>query len=93
MKAKVSILLSLRCAPDCAVPKAIEVEAGTVREALQQLAERYPGLAGLLLDDQGKPPGWINLYVNCQDVRLRDGENTPLAEGDEIIVLSALSGG
>ncbi len=93
MSAKVSVLLSLVHASSCGGQRTIEVEAGTVLEALQNLAGKYPALARSLLDDRGRPVGWINLYLNQQDVRLLDGEHTRLTDGDELIVLSALSGG
>ena len=72
-----------------------EVEAGgaTVRELIDDLEARYPGMKERLCDKDGKPRGFVNIYVNQQDVRFLQGEDTALAEGDEVSIIPAIAGG
>ena len=52
-------------------------EGGTVREVLDDLAERYPALAARILDNGGIAP-FVNVYVEGEDVRTREGLDTPV---------------
>jgi molybdopterin synthase sulfur carrier subunit len=73
--------------------RAIEVEAGTVGDAVQALVGRHPGLAGQLLTAEGELHRFVNVYVNGRDVRYLEGLATPVAERDEIRLLPAIAGG
>ncbi len=70
-----------------------EVEAGTVKEALDELAERYGDDFKERLLDEGELRRFVNLYVNGDDVRHGDGLQTAIDEDDEISILPAVSGG
>ena len=61
------------------------VEGGTVRELLNDLTTRFPGLRGQLEH--------ANVYVGGEDIRTRDGYETPVAESDTVILLPAMAGG
>ena len=61
------------------------VEGGTVRELLDDLTSRFPGLHGQL--------EYANVYVGGEDIRTRDGYETPVAESDTVILLPAMAGG
>jgi molybdopterin synthase sulfur carrier subunit len=71
-----------------------EVEAGgrTVRELLDDLTGRFPALRGRLLEDEELAP-FVNVYVEGEDVRTREGLDTPVADGSQIILLPAMAGG
>jgi molybdopterin synthase sulfur carrier subunit len=70
------------------------VDAATVGEAIDELAERYgDDFSDQLLDDDGELRRFVNLYVNGDDVRHGDGLDTPIDEDDEVSVLPAVSGG
>ena len=73
---------------------ALEVEArgGTVRELLDDLMGRFPALRGQLLADDELVP-FVNVYVEGEDVRTRDGLDTPVDDGSQIILLPAMAGG
>jgi molybdopterin synthase sulfur carrier subunit len=73
--------------------RTIEVEAGTVGDAVQALVGRHPGLAEQLLTPEGELHRFVNVYVNGRDVRYLDGLATPIAERDEIRLLPAIAGG
>ena len=66
-----------------------EVPGATVVEALRELERAQPALAGWILDERGQLRRHINVFVNGE---LREAD-TPVAEGDRVDVLPAISGG
>ena len=62
----------------------------TVGEVLADLDRQYPGLRFRLVDEQGRLRRHVRLFVNEADAR---DLATPLAEGDELYIVGALSGG
>ncbi len=70
----------------------IEASGDTVRELLDDLLGRFPALRGQLLDDDELAP-FVNVYVEGEDVRTRDGLETPVAESSTVILLPAMAGG
>ncbi|MBC6904204.1 MoaD/ThiS family protein [Saccharophagus sp. K07] len=75
-------------------PLQLEPVAGrTVREALQDAAQRYPRLLNYILDDQGDVRKHIAIFVDGT-LQARDSVlEREVGEKDEIYVLQALSGG
>ena len=71
-----------------------EVEAaGTnVRELLEDLLHRLPAL-GTKVYGEGEIQSFVNVYVDGEDVRTRDGLDTPVREGATVILLPAMAGG
>jgi sulfur-carrier protein len=57
----------------------------TVRDLLDDLMTRFPGLRGQL--------EYANVYIGGEDVRTRDGLDTPVEESDTVILLPAMAGG
>ena len=70
----------------------VEASGGTVRELLDDLLGRFPSLRGQLLEDEELAP-FVNVYVEGEDVRTRDGLETPVDEGSTVILLPAMAGG
>ena len=60
-------------------------EGDTVRDLLDDLMSRFPTLDGKL--------EYANVYVGGEDIRTRDGFETPVSVGDTVILLPAMSGG
>ena len=73
--------------------KEVECEATTLRDALERLTERYPGLKERLRDEHGRLRPHLALFVNDADARLLGWEDAPLRDGDILHVIPALSGG
>ncbi len=71
----------------------VEVEATTVAEAFQQLQARFPGIQERLLDETGAVRRFVNVYVNEEDIRFLQNQNTPIKSGDEISIIPAIAGG
>ena len=64
----------------------------TVGEVLAGLFEGHPALAERLSPD-GTLSTFVNVYVNGDDIRHRDGLSTPVTTGDVVILLPAMAGG
>jgi molybdopterin synthase sulfur carrier subunit len=60
-------------------------DGGTVRDLLDDLMARFPGLRGQLEH--------ANVYVGGEDIRTREGFDTAVAESDTVILLPAMAGG
>ena len=71
----------------------VEVEGTSVAQVLDALEGAHPGFKDRLLDDAGALRRFVNLYVADDDVRSRDGLETPVAEGDTVSIIPAVAGG
>ncbi len=71
----------------------IKAEGKTVGEALSWLTETYPDLKERLKDEQGQVRGFINIYVNNEDIRFIQNLETPVKEGDKVSIVPAIAGG
>lgn len=71
----------------------VDVAAGDLRTAIDELDSKHPGFKGRLLDDQGQPRQFVNLFLNDEDVRMGKGLDSPLGEADEIAIVPAVAGG
>jgi molybdopterin synthase sulfur carrier subunit len=71
----------------------VEINAGTIGDAIAELQSRFPGIKERLLDDSGEVRRFVNVYVNEEDIRFLKNQNTPLKEGDEVSIIPAIAGG
>lgn len=71
----------------------IEVQATTIREAIEKLEEKFPGFKERLLDENGELRKFVNLYLNDEDIRFLKGIDTELKDGDTISIVPAIAGG
>ena len=71
----------------------VNVEAGSLREAIGQLADKNSEFKTRLLDDGGELRRFVNVYVNEEDVRFLQKLDTPLKDGDEVSIVPAIAGG
>ena len=70
----------------------VEASGSTVRELLDDLMSRFPGLRTQLVEDDTIAP-FVNVYVEGEDVRTLDGLDTAVATGSTVILLPAMAGG
>ncbi len=70
----------------------VTATGATVRELLDDLIARFPGLRAQLVEDDDIAP-FVNVYVEGEDVRTLDGLETPVQDGDTVILLPAMAGG
>ena len=70
----------------------VEAEGETVRDLLEDLTGRFPSLRDRIWED-GEVAPFVNVYVDGEDVRTLNGEETRVREGAEVILLPAMAGG
>ena len=63
-----------------------------MRELLEDLSKRLPALGTRVYGD-GEIHSFVNVYVDGEDVRTRDGLDTPVRESSTVILLPAMAGG
>jgi molybdopterin converting factor small subunit len=71
----------------------VDVEAGTVSEALSGLVSSHPDLRRHLYTDDGKLRSFVNVYLNDEDVRYLQKEATAVKDGDTISIVPSIAGG
>jgi adenylyltransferase/sulfurtransferase len=71
----------------------IQVEASTAGEALNQLTSTHSELRRHLFNDQNVLRNFVNVYVNDEDIRHTNGPETPVKEGDTILIVPSIAGG
>lgn len=71
----------------------VEVSATSVADAISQLQRLFPGIQDRLVDDAGQVRRFVNVYVNEEDIRFLQNQDTPLKDGDEISIIPAIAGG
>ena len=71
----------------------VEVPAQTVGEALSSLTLQYSELRRHLYTDDGKLRAFVNLYLNDEDIRYLQKENTPVRDGDTLSIVPSIAGG
>ncbi len=78
--------------PEVGGERQVAARGSTVRELLEDLMTRFPGLRSQLIEDGDLAP-FVNVYVEGEDVRTLDGLETPVPEGATVILLPAMAGG
>jgi molybdopterin synthase sulfur carrier subunit len=70
----------------------VDAEGETVRDLLDDLMGRFPALRNQLYEGQEVAP-FVNVYVDGEDVRTRQGLETRLDDDSTVILLPAVAGG
>jgi molybdopterin synthase sulfur carrier subunit len=70
----------------------VEARGSTVRELLDDLMGRFPALRAQLLREDELAP-YVNVYVEGEDVRTKDGLETSVQDDSTVVVLPAMAGG
>jgi sulfur-carrier protein len=71
----------------------VEVSGVTIGDVISELQTRYPGIKDRLLDESGSIRRFVNVYVNEEDIRFLQNQQTALKDGDEISIIPAIAGG
>ena len=69
----------------------VEVDAGDVSQALDELNQKFPGFKERLYDDKGELRQFINIYRNDEDIRFGSGLKTPLKDSDDLSIVSSVA--
>ncbi len=71
----------------------LKLNARTVSDALKELVTAFPNLRKHLYSDSGRLRSFINIYLNEEDIRYKEGESTALKDGDTLMIIPAVAGG
>lgn len=72
---------------------AVTVEGTTIKEALASMTAQYPDLQKHLFDGEGKLRSFVNVYVNDEDIRYQQQDDTPVSDNDDIAIIPSIAGG
>lgn len=71
----------------------VTAEGSTIAEILNNLESQFAGIKERICEENGSPRRFINIYINEEDIRFLEGENTAVKEGDEVSIIPAIAGG
>ncbi len=71
----------------------VQCKGSSIDEVLVDLEKQHPGVKERLCDADGKLRRFVNIYVNEEDIRFLQGQDTKLKEGDDISIIPAIAGG
>ena len=79
--------------PSVGGEREVTASGANVGEVLDALASDHPETRGQLFGDGGELNRYVNVYLNDEDVRVLDGLETEVTEGDTLVILPAMAGG
>jgi molybdopterin converting factor small subunit len=71
----------------------LNIQAGTIKDAIQELTHNFPDLKKHLLDEHGHIRSFVNVFVGDDDIRNLEQEQTPLREDTTVSIVPAIAGG
>src|SRR5215469_15420033 len=71
----------------------VELSPGSVDEVLRALTSRYPDLRKQLFGEDGRLRKFVNVYVNDEDIRHLENENTQVRYDDSLSIIPSVAGG
>jgi adenylyltransferase/sulfurtransferase len=71
----------------------VEISAPTAGELLSKLTEAHPDLKKQIFNDEGKLRSFVNVYVNDDDIRYLDRNDTAVKDGDTVSIVPSIAGG
>ena len=73
--------------------KQVSASGENVGEVLKDLAANHPATQSQLFSAEGELNRYVNVYLNDEDVRVLDGLDTAVGDGDTLVILPAMAGG
>jgi molybdopterin synthase sulfur carrier subunit len=71
----------------------VEIDGKDIGEIIDLLDKQYPGIKTRICDETNQIRRFVNIYVNEEDIRFKQGQATALKEGDEVSIVPAIAGG
>jgi len=72
---------------------AVDASGATVGELLSDLTTKHAGLKAHLYNEQGKLRSFVNIYVNDEDIRYLQKEQTSVKADDTVSIIPSVAGG
>jgi len=71
----------------------VESNGATIEEVLTDLEKNYPGIKERICDEAGQVRRFINIFLNGEDIRFKEGAKTKVTGESEISIIPAIAGG
>lgn len=71
----------------------VSAEGSTVGEVLAFIGAAHPGFGPMVMESSGALKRFINVFLDDEDVRYRQGLDTPVPDGSTLVMLPAVAGG
>ncbi len=71
----------------------VSCDGATINDVLADLEKKHPGIKERLCDAEGKLRRFVNIYLNEEDIRFMQGQDTAVKPGDDISIIPAIAGG
>ena len=71
----------------------VVVEGSSIKEVIDNLETKHKGFKERLCDENGQIRRFINFYLNDEDIRFKDNQDTAVNDGDQISIVPAIAGG
>ena len=79
--------------PSVGGEREVSADGSNVGEVLRSLVETHTETQDQIFGADGDLNRYVNVYLNDEDVRVLDGLDTPVGEGDVLVILPAMAGG
>ena len=89
----IKVLIPTPLRPYAGKQDVVSVEGATVGELLSNLTEQYAELRKHLYTDEGRLRSFVNVYVNDDDIRYLEHEQTAVKSGDTVSIVPSVAGG
>src|SRR5450631_3271665 len=89
----VKILIPTPLRPYTDKQDSVDATGATVGELLADLTRKHGGLKAHLYNEQGKLRSFVNIYVNDEDIRYLQKEETQVSPGDTLSIIPSVAGG
>ena len=91
--ANVNVRIPTPLRPQVDGAASLELSGATVGDVLRDLTRRHQKLHGRLFNEQGELNRFVNVFLNEEDIRFQKGLDTPVKDGDGIVLVPAIAGG
>ena len=71
----------------------VTVDGKSIQEVIDSLETNFSGFKERLCDENGQIRRFINFYLNDEDIRFKDNQETTVNDGDQISIVPAIAGG
>ena len=79
--------------PYTAGQASVPVTGENVSAALASLTAEHPHLRQHLYTDDGQLRAFVNVFLNNEDIRHLKGGETPVGDGDRLMIVPSIAGG
>jgi len=69
------------------------VSGSIISEALADLTSQYPTIKPHLFNDSGDLRPFVNLFVGEHNIKDLQGVNTPIQDGERLMLIPSIAGG